>query len=178
MVNVRMKKILSVCLLIISLISITGLVLANENLSNSSQVIFTFPDPAPVSSATIGHDYVLQKVSLTGDYAYTRPGRCLTPRIIVMNQGGDDIVQGKVPVEAWLGDTLLIPVVDSFPPLEAGKSAMIDLRYMIPHGIPLLPDHLTIKIDPWNTRGEKGTGVNEKSSVAYVVLRDDDWAKM
>ncbi|MCA1915634.1 hypothetical protein [Methanospirillum hungatei] len=145
-------------------------VVADTNISHTSSIVFTAP--AQVVSPQADHDYVLEKVSLAGDYAYTRPGRSVTPRIIITNQGGDDIAPGNVPVEAWLGDTRLIPVTDTFPPLKGGTSAMFDLRFMIPHDIPRLPNHLTIKIDPWNTRKEAGDGINELSTLSLVVIED------
>ena len=125
-----------------------------------------------ISSLPECHDYVLEKVTLDKDFAYTRAGRSLTPRIIVKNQGGDDVYPGNVPVEAWLGETPLIPVVDNFPPLKGGTSAMFMLRFMIPHDIPRRPVHLTIKIDPWNTRNECGDGTNEFTTLSLVVIED------
>jgi hypothetical protein len=153
------------------LMMLTGPVVADDNATHASPIVFTAPAQV-ISFQSEGHDYVLEKVSLAGDYAYTRPGRSVTPRIIVTNQGGDDIVPGNVPVEAWLGETRLIPVTDTFPPLKGGTSAMFDLRFMIPHDIPRLPSHLTIKIDPWNTRKEAGEGVNELSTLSLVVIED------
>jgi len=161
-------------LLVISigfLLMLTGPVVADTNKSLTSPIVFTAPAQV-VSPQSAGHDYVLEKISLAGDYAYTRPGRSVTPRIIITNQGGDDIAPGNVPVEAWIGDTRLIPVTDTFPPLKGGTSAMFDLRFMIPHDIPRLPNHLTIKIDPWNTRKEAGDGINELSTLSLVVIED------
>ncbi|HOL41191.1 MAG TPA: hypothetical protein PLY78_05090 [Methanospirillum sp.] len=147
--------------------------------SNTSPIVFTAP-AQQVSSPDHAPDYVLEKVTLVGDYQYTRPGRSVTPRIIVRNQGGDDKAPGDVPVEAWLGETSLIPVTDTFSPLKAGQAAMFTLRFMIPHEIPRIPSHLTIKIDPWNTRNEEGDGANELSTLSLVVIEDmkkswDDW---
>lgn len=163
---------------ILILVALTGEAGADNNLTNESPIIFSFPDPTSYNDVSAGHDYVLQKVTLVGEYLYTRPGKSVTPRIIVYNQGGDDIAPDNVPVEAWLGETQLIPITGTFKPLAGGKSGMFELRYMIPHSIQLLPSPLTIKIDPWNTRGESGTGENEKTTVAMVVLEDNDWKKM
>lgn len=153
------------------LLILTAPVYGDQNLSNTSPIVFTAPAQV-VSSPEKAHDYILEKVTLAGDYAYTRPGRSVTPRIIVRNQGGDDTAPGNVPVEAWLGETRLIPVTDTFPPLKAGQAAMFTLRFMIPHEIPRLPNHLTIRIDPWNTRNEGGDGGNELSTLSLVVIED------
>lgn len=155
---------------IILLLMFTGSVFA-ANSTNASPIIFSSP-VLNISSQSECHDYVLEKVTLGGDYSYTRSGRSLTPRIIVRNQGGDDISPGDVLVEAWLGETQLIPVTDTFPPLKGKTSAMFHLRFMIPHDIPKLPCHLTIKIDPWNTRNECGDGINEFTTLSLVVIED------
>ena len=42
----------------------------------------------------------------------------------------------------------------------------------IPQDIPLMPAHLTMKIDPWNTRKEAGTGTNDFTTLALVVIED------
>ena len=159
-------------LLILSLVLVTGYALAEENKTNISPILFSSPSLMIDSPNNGVHDYVLQKATLAGDYTTVRPGRSVTPRIVVYNQGGDDIAPGNVPVEAWLGETLLIPVSGDFSPLKGGTSAMYTLRYMIPQDIPLMPDHLTLKIDPWNTRNEEGTGTNELTTLALVVIED------
>lgn len=155
---------------IMLLLMFAGFVLA-DNSTNPSSIVFTAPAMV-ISSPPECHDYVLEKVTLDKDFAYTRAGRSLTPRIIVRNQGGDDISPGDVLVEAWLGETQLIPVTDTFPPLKGKTSAMFHLRFMIPHDIPKLPCHLTIKIDPWNTRNECGDGINEFTTLSLVVIED------
>jgi len=157
--------------LLLLIVSLSGYALAGENEINVSSIAFNAPTQVEQTHNT-SHDYVLQKVSLSGDYSYTRPGRSVSPRIVVHNQGEDDTAPGNVPVEAWLGDTFLIPVTAEFAPLKGGTSAMYTLRYMIPPDIPLLPDHLTLKIDPWNTRNEGGTGTNELTTLALVVIED------
>ncbi|NLV26509.1 MAG: hypothetical protein GXY48_05010 [Methanomicrobiales archaeon] len=169
-------KILSTLFIIIILISFVQA--ADDNLTNGSPLVFSAPIPSPDHLYAMSHDYVLQKVTLSGDYTYTRPGRSVTPRIVIFNPGGDDTAFGDVPVEAWLGETQLIPVDGSFTPLKGGKSAMYTLRYMIPHDIPLMPCHLTLKIDPWNIRGEKGNGINELTTLALVAFDDREFKKL
>lgn len=159
-------------LVLLLLVSVSGYVLAEENKTNVSPIIFSVPDKTALNTGGYGHDYVLQKATLAGDYSTTRPGRSVNPSIIVYNQGGDDTAPGNVPVEAWLGDTKLIPVHGEFIPLKGGTSAMYTLRYMIPQDIPLMPAHLTMKIDPWNTRQEVGTGTNDFTTLALVVIED------
>jgi hypothetical protein len=127
---------LLVCILGILILSSHAM--ATDHQGNISSIIFTTPTPG-LSSPEKNHDYVLESVSLVGDYTTTRAGRTLTARIVVRNQGGDDMAEGDVPVEAWLGDTMLIPVSNTFPPLKRGTAAMFTLRYMIPHDIPTIP---------------------------------------
>ena len=155
---------------IVMLLMFAGYAFA-DNSTDPSSIVFSAPAMV-ISSLPECHDYVLEKVTLDKDFAYTRAGRSLTPRIIVKNQGGDDVYPGNVPVEAWLGETPLIPVVDNFSPLKGGTSAMFMLRFMIPHDIPRRPVHLTIKIDPWNTRNECGDGANEFTTLSLVVIED------
>lgn len=152
--------------------------MGDDNQTNTSPTIFSFPTVTTVPSGQAGHDYVLQKVTLASEYSMLRPGRSLAPRIIVYNQGGDDTAPGNVPVEAWLGDTLLIPVTGEFLPLKGGTSGMYTLRYMIPHDIPKLSYHLTLKIDPWETRHEAGDGTNDMTTQSLVIIEDVEWDKI
>ena len=146
---------------------------ADENGTFLSPIIFSTPEPVKNSfTESVGHDYILQKVSLPQEFIFTRPGKPISPRIVVRNQGGDDENPGNVPVEAWLCDTPLIPVYGDFIPLKGGTSAMYTLRYMIPHDVQEIPCHLTIKIDPWNTRNETGTGSNDMTTAALVSIEN------
>lgn len=113
--------------LLLLIVSLSGYALAEENKINVSPIVFNAPAQVEQNHNT-SHDYVLQKVSLSGDYSYTRPGRSVTPQIIVHNQGEDDTAPGNVPVDAWFGDTILIPVVAEFTPIKGGTSAMYTLR--------------------------------------------------
>lgn len=133
---------------------------------------FSHPVSAVQTSVKGTHDYVLGKITLPSEYAYIRPGRSINLRITVKNQGSDDNNPDQVPVEAWLGDYQLIPVNSGFHQMKGGTSAMYTLRYMIPMDIPVNSYHLTIKIDPWNTKGEDGPGQNENTTPALVVIED------
>lgn len=147
---------------------------ADENGTFLTPIIFSSPEPVKTGLAeTAFHDYVLQKVSLPQEFIFTRPGKPISPRIVVRNQGGDDENPGNVPVEAWLCDTPLIPVYGDFIPLKGGTSAMYTLRYMIPHDIQEIPCHLTLKIDPWNTRNETGTGPNDFTTAALISIENN-----
>lgn len=158
-------------LLIVTILVSTSFVNADENGTLLLPMIFSSPQSVePGAPEEIGHDYVLQKVSLPQEFIFTRPGKPISPRIVVRNQGGDDNSPENVPVEAWLCDTPLIPVYGDFIPLKGGTSAMYTLRYMIPHDVQGIPCHLTIKIDPWNTRNETGTGPNELTTAALVSI--------
>jgi len=148
-------------------------VVADENGTFLSPIIFSSPEPVKSSvTESASHDYVLQKVSLPQEFIFTRPGKPITPRIVVKNQGGDDLNPGNVPVEAWLCDTPLIPVYGDFIPLKGGTSAMYTLRYMIPYDLQEIPCHLTIKIDPWDTRNETGTGLNDFTTAALISIEN------
>jgi hypothetical protein len=164
-----------ILLLILSLISLA--VTADENISNISNVSFSTPLPVEQTMTNDTHDYVLEKIILPSESAYIRPGRSINPKIMVKNQGGDDMKPDLVPVEAWLGDSQLIPVIAVFPPMKGKTSALFSLRFMIPSDINPEGNHLVIKIDPWNTRDEKGTGINENTTRALVNIEDKNEEK-
>ncbi|MDD1724518.1 MAG: hypothetical protein LUQ07_05260 [Methanospirillum sp.] len=166
------QQVVSLILLVVLSLSVPASAASADTSSNISQMVFSVPGAIQKDTGNIGHDYVLLNVVLSQDYTYVRSGRSISPRITIKNQGGDDTNQGNVPVEAWLGDTILIPVHGEFIPLKGGTSAMYTLRYMIPQDVPLLPNHLTLKIDPWNTRNESGNGPNDLTTKALIVIED------
>jgi|GEM_PF-1034296 len=172
--TVRYMGLIYVFILLTILPVISLSVTASENISNTSDVSFTTPQSVEQTITKDTHDYVLEKIILPSESAYIRPGRSINPKILVKNQGGDDIKPELVPVEAWLGDYQLIPVIAGFLPMKGKTAAMFSLRYMIPADINPEGNHLVIKIDPWNTRDENGPGINENTTLALVNIIDKE----
>jgi hypothetical protein len=171
--SIKVLKLMPAFILLLFILStLTLTVTASENISNISDHSFSSPQMKDMNGNQDTHDYHLEKIILPSESTYVRPGRSINPEIFVSNQGGNDTHSGLVPVEAWFGDTQLIPVIATFPPMEKGTRSMYSLRFAIPNDIVPEAYPLTIKIDPWNTRKETGPGRNDNTTLSLIDIKD------
>jgi uncharacterized membrane protein len=128
------------------------------------------------TSAVVDAKPNYQITAITASSSMLYPGARITPKVSIVNSGGDPQDTTPLSVVLWLGNQALYPEEATVPALAAGKSKNVQLSYKIPENIYLGSYVLRGIVNPYGIVPESNMEDNMiVASGSYFI--SDNWVE-
>jgi hypothetical protein len=104
------------------------------------------------------------------------PGSRITPKVSIVNSGGDPQDTTPLSVVLWLGNQALYPEEATVPALAAGKSTNVQLSYKVPENIYLGSYTLRGIVNPYGIVPESNMEDNMIVALGSYFI-SDNWVE-